>query len=246
MKRKEYHKVYNSIRSQILGGHYAAGQKLAPERQLCDQYQVSRITARHALRLLVEDGLVERFQGKGTFIKNIKPTKIPITEFGFAKSVKDYAPTLHRNLLENETVNAPLEISNHLQIDGGKCFLAIRTDVLNEEVIAFDKTYIRLEYSNSLTEELLKQVDFFEKWLESENLKIAFYHETVEAVEADSETSSILEIQKSNAVLKSTEIYYDTSNNPVAVFESYYRGDKIKLTSTVNFKGKANVKISHH
>ena len=238
--------MYNSIRSQILGDHYAAGQKLAPERQICDQYQVSRITARHALRLLVEDGLLERFQGKGTFVKNNKPTKIPITEFGFAKSVKDYAPTLHRNLLENENVNAPTEISNHLQIDGGKCFLAIRTDVLDEEIVAFDKAYIRLEYSSSMSDELLKQVDFFEKWLKSENLKIAFYHETVEAVEPDSETSSILKIKKSEAVLKSTEIYYDQSNDPIAVFESYYRGDKIKLTSTVNFKGKANVKISHH
>ena len=244
MKRKEYHKVYNSIRSQILGGHYAAGQKLAPERQLCDQYQVSRITARHALRLLEEDGLLERFQGKGTFIKNIKPAKLPITESGFAKSVRQYAPDLYRNLLKNEMTNAPWEISKSLHLNGNQCLLAIRTDVLNEEILAFDKVYIRPEHSNSITTELLKQIDFFEKWLDRENLKIAFYHETIEAIESDDEISSIFNINKGVAVLKSTEIYYDPNNKPVVVFESYYRNDKIKLTSTVNFKGKANVKIS--
>ena len=246
MGYQAYHKVYNSIKIEILGGHYAAGQKLPPERHLCEQYLVSRITVRHALRLLKEDGLVEQFRGKGTFVKSIKPAKLPISELGFAKSVKDYVPGLYRNLLENEITHAPSEISKSLQLNGDQCLLAIRTDVLNEKVIAFDRAYIRLEYSNSITEELLKRVDFFEKWMESEDFKITFYHETIEAVEANNEISSILMMKKKDAVLKSTEIYYDQNNEPVAVFESYYRGDRIKLTSTVNFKGKANVKTSHY
>lgn len=246
MKNQEYQKVYNSIKSHILGGHYAAGQKLAAERQLCEQYRVSRITARHALRLLKEDGLVERFQGKGTFIKNIKPAKLPITELGFAKSIREYAPRLCRNLLKNEMADAPSEISQSLKLNGDRCLLAIRTDVLDEEILTFDKVYIRPEYGDSVTAELLKQVDFFEKWLENKNIKIAFCHETIEAVEADNEISSILKIKKGAAVLKSTEIYYNSNNGPIAVFESFYQGDKIKLTSTVNFKGKTNVKISTH
>lgn len=246
MKSLEYHKVYNNIKSQIVGNHYAAGQKLAPERQLCEQFQVSRITARHALRLLEEDGLVERLQGKGTFIKNLKPAKLPITELGFSKSVKNYAPGLYRNLLKNEITNAPLAISKSFQHNGEKCLLAIRTDILNKEIIAFDKAYIRLEYSQSITTDLLKQVDFFEKWLEHENLKIVFYQETIEAIEADNEISSILQIKNGEAVLKSTEIYHNRNNDPVAVFESYYRGDRIKLTSIVDFKDKANVKTAYH
>ena len=100
MRSQEYQKVYNSIKSQIVAGRYAGGQKLVPERLLCEQYGVSRITARHALRLLEDDGLVERFQGKGTFIKSTKPAKLAITDLGFAKSVKDYAPALYRNLLK--------------------------------------------------------------------------------------------------------------------------------------------------
>jgi DNA-binding GntR family transcriptional regulator len=190
--------------------------------------------------------LLERFQGKGTFIKNIKPTKLPITESGFSKSITQYAPGLYRNILKNELTQAPLEISASLRLGGEHCLLASRTDILNDEIIAFDRVYIRPEYSNSITAELLKRVDFFEKWLERENLKIAFYHEAIEAVEADTEIASILKIKKGAAVLKSTETYYDTNNNPVSVFESYYRGNRVKLTSTVNFKGRTNVKVSHH
>jgi len=244
MRIQEYHKVYDNIKSQILGGYYAAGQKLAPERQLCGHYRISRVTARHALRLLEEDGLIERFQGKGTFIKSIKPTKLPITELGFAKSVKQYAPRLYRNLQKHKTIYPSADISNLLGLHQESCLLVIRTDVLNEEILGFDRAYIRLEYTESITDELLRRVDFFEKWTENENLKITFYHESIEATEANNEIASILKIKKSQAVLKSTEVYYNFKNIPVAVFESYYRGDKIKLTSTANFKGKVNVKVT--
>ena len=104
MKIKEYNKIYEYLKAQILSRSYAAGQKLPAERILCEQFNVSRITARHALRLLADDGLVERFQGKGTFVKNIKPAKLPITDMGFAKSVRNYAPGLYRNLLINKIV----------------------------------------------------------------------------------------------------------------------------------------------
>ena len=244
MKTQEYHKVYNSLKSQILEGCYAAGQKVPAERQLCQQYGVSRITARHALRLLEEDGLLERFQGRGTFIKAIKPAKLPITESGFAKSVKQYAPTLHRTLVKHGLVNPPAEITKLLHLDGNECFLAIRTDVMNKEVIAFDRAYICQDYSTTITSEQLKRVDFFEEWMESENLKILFYNETVEAIGADEEISSILEIKKGEPVLKSTEVYHDSKHRPVAVFESYYRGDCVKLTSTINYKGKGHVRVS--
>jgi len=246
MSSQEYQKVYNSIKSQILAGRYAGGQKLAPERLLCEQYGVSRITARHALRLLEDNGLVERFQGKGTFIKSTKPAKLPITELGFAKSVKDYAPGLYRNLLKKEITKPPSEIAKSLQLDDEKCLLAVRADLLNREIIAFDKAYIRQKYSRSITAEILRQVDFFERWSEIENLRVSFYRETVEAVEADTEMASILNIRTGDAVLRSTEVYYDSNNNPIAVFISYYRGDRIKLTSTVNFKGKSHVKISDY
>jgi DNA-binding GntR family transcriptional regulator len=244
MKSKEYYNIYSCLKSEILDGQYLVGKKLPPERQLCQTYRVSRITARHALRLLEEEGLVERFQGSGTFVKNVKPAKLPITELGFAKSVKQFAPTLNRDLLKHGFINSPDEIAKSLNLKETQCFMAIRTDVLNNEVLAFDKVYICSEYCSTLTPEVLKRVDFFEAWIKNEDLKIAFYKETIEAIEVNDEICSILKINKEEPVLKSTEIYYDSTNKPIAVFESFYRGNRIKLMSTVTFKGKNYVRVS--
>ncbi len=178
VKTCEYNKVYEYIKSQVVGG-YAAGQKLPVERRLCEHFAVSRITVRHALRLLEEDGLVERFQGKGTFVKSIKQAKLPITDSGFAKSVKDYAPGLYRKLLKNEFVAAPLDISKTLGLDNQKCFLAVRTDNLDGKTIAFDKAYIAPAFCGGITEELLVKVDFFEKWMEIEKIKVSYYSASI-------------------------------------------------------------------
>ena len=244
VKTKEYNKIYEYIKRQILESRYAVGQKLSPERVLCEEFGVSRITTRHALRLLEEDGLVERFQGRGTFVKGIKPAKLPITDSGFAKSVKEYAPGLYRKLLKNEFIIAPQDISKNLGLDNSKCFLAIRADILDNENIGFDKAYIMPKYCNNVTEELLVKVDFFEKWLENEKIKVAYYRETIEAIEADEETAEILNVKPCSPVLKATEVYYDTNNTVFAVIESHYRGDRVKLTSTISYKEKSNVRVS--
>ncbi|MCE5186878.1 MAG: GntR family transcriptional regulator [Planctomycetaceae bacterium] len=241
MNSQEYLKVYENLKLRILNRDYAAGQKIPTEMQFCQQYHVSRITVRHALRLLEKDGLLERFQGRGTFVRAMKPAKLPITEMGFAKSVKKYAPGLSRVLLNSELIHAPADICRFLRLEGEKCFIAIRQDILNQEGIAFDRAYIRLEHCRSITEEVLVEIDFFERWQESEKITLAFYEEIIESIAADCQTASILNIQEGTAVLKSSEVYYDTNDKAIAVFESYYRGDKVKLTSTISLNGKKYV-----
>ena len=63
-----YYQVYNSLRERIENGEFSAGSALPPERQLGKEYNVSRITIVKALDTLVRDGLIEKQQGRGTFV----------------------------------------------------------------------------------------------------------------------------------------------------------------------------------
>jgi GntR family transcriptional regulator len=64
--------LYLQIRQQVLGliqaRRLAAGDALPSENELQDLFGVSRATIRHTLALLERDGLVERHQGRGTFV----------------------------------------------------------------------------------------------------------------------------------------------------------------------------------
>lgn len=63
-----YMRIYQDLKKGILQGEYANHSKLPTEAQLQQIYGVSRITVKKAVELLREDGLIERFAGKGTFV----------------------------------------------------------------------------------------------------------------------------------------------------------------------------------
>lgn len=68
MSEPLYRKVYNSVLERIADGEYPAGSMLPSEMDLASELKVSQGTARKALIELEQRGIVQRQQGKGTFV----------------------------------------------------------------------------------------------------------------------------------------------------------------------------------
>lgn len=67
-----YLKIATDYRTKILRGSLAAGAQLPSERQLMDEYDVSRQVVKMALGVLRNEGLVIGHQGKGSFVKDVR------------------------------------------------------------------------------------------------------------------------------------------------------------------------------
>lgn len=65
---KQYQKIAQTLRQQIISGHFATGSLLPSENELCEQFQTSRMTVRQALSELVREGFIERQHGKGSVV----------------------------------------------------------------------------------------------------------------------------------------------------------------------------------
>ena len=65
-----YEQIVQQIEESILGGALRPGDQLPAERELAQQFGVSRTAVREAVKCLREKGLVEAFSGKGTFVTN--------------------------------------------------------------------------------------------------------------------------------------------------------------------------------
>jgi len=68
-KTSKYVQIINWIKDRIAAGELAEGDKLESENELSALFHISRQTARHGLDILVEEGVLERVQGSGTFVK---------------------------------------------------------------------------------------------------------------------------------------------------------------------------------
>ena len=65
-----YEQIVRQIEDSILKGVLKPGDQLPAERELAQNFGVSRTAVREAVKALREKGLVEAFSGRGTFITN--------------------------------------------------------------------------------------------------------------------------------------------------------------------------------
>ncbi len=76
--RPLWQQVADDLRNDIQTGHLSPGSRLPSETELAYQYGVSRVTIRHAIRSLSDEGLVEAVHGRGTFTTD-QPRSAPGT-----------------------------------------------------------------------------------------------------------------------------------------------------------------------
>ena len=63
-----YVQIYKDLFEEIKQGKYEVGDKLPTEKEVSEKYNVSRITAQRAMNMLVEDGIIVRYSGVGSFV----------------------------------------------------------------------------------------------------------------------------------------------------------------------------------
>lgn len=68
-----YERLYNHILEEIRSGRLRSGDRVPSEKELAEQFGVSRITSKRALQMLEQAGLIERIRGKGSFVAGELP-----------------------------------------------------------------------------------------------------------------------------------------------------------------------------
>jgi GntR family transcriptional repressor for pyruvate dehydrogenase complex len=116
-KTKIYQDIVEQIKTLFLGDAIKEGDRLPTERELAEQFGVSRVTVRQALTVLHEMGLVESRPGGGTFVaRGIKDLTAPLTGRLWAEKTLLQEPLEVRRIIEPEAtaLAASRATSKHL------------------------------------------------------------------------------------------------------------------------------------
>lgn len=123
-----YQQLADDIKSQIQSGELMPGDQIMTEIELSAMYDVSRITVRNAIQILVDDGILIRQQGKGTFVAEQKRLSRDMGIFmGFTQScILDGKKPSTRVLTEELVPARPSDVRDlHLQ-EGEKVIRIVR------------------------------------------------------------------------------------------------------------------------
>ncbi|MDE8345256.1 MAG: histidine utilization repressor [Acidocella sp.] len=82
-----YERIKHHLRTRIAAGDFPTGGKIPSEFELMAQFAASRMTVHRALRELTAEGLLDRIQGAGTFLRKSPPRSALLEIFDIAEDI---------------------------------------------------------------------------------------------------------------------------------------------------------------
>ena len=246
MQATAYNRVAATLRDHILSGTWKGSNQLPTERELCDEFQTSRITIRRALQILEDEQLVERHQGVGTFIKSNPERRIPLLTTDYFGSIQTHAPDLSRRLEYLRTSSADDATAKALHLTSGEAVLeAVRVDRLREAPIATDQVFIAQRFADRLDIAHFGEMNFLALWARRQRIELDYCTQSIEATRAVKPTTNLLNIKSNDIVLKETNVVSVSGGVPAGLFITHYRHDVFRFESTIDLKSRGTLGKPH-
>src|SRR5215470_6636724 len=106
----------DAIDRRIESGEWPPEGQVPSERELCEQFQVSRITVRQALHQLVTDGRLIRIHGRGTYVATSPLKKQLLPLVGFSEDMLARGQRPGARVLRFESATASLAVAQALRL----------------------------------------------------------------------------------------------------------------------------------
>ncbi len=209
--------------------HLAAGDRLPSEAEIGARFAVSRVTVRLAVTALVDEGILHRQQGRGTFVLPPRLAEPPPRSGHFLLSHFDRRDGSVTELHEAGTAPAAEWIAERLGLAQGAPVHKIRQILSHDGApVAFRTTFA----SAALLPNLL-QADFdqpFHDILERDfGLDLAEADETIELIAADDFRADLLKVEVNHPLILVERLVYLTTGEAADFSRAYYIADKIRF-----------------
>jgi len=188
-----YRQLADDLRRRIRSKEFEVGDPIPTEAQLSRDYRASRITVRHALDLLEQEGLLHREQGRGSFVRSRAIAVGPRRLTSFSEELKD------RGLQETSDLSSVnfVPMSADMLIDTGPgqdCVRIERVRRANGRAIAHQVTFLPSEFGAGIETALTDSGSMYEYLRSRHAIDIDTADETYRVATATADAASILGI----------------------------------------------------
>ena len=222
-----YYQLKEIIRGKVRAGEWPAGSLIPSERELCERYGISRMTARQSIVELVQEGLLYREQGKGTFVGRPKIAQQLLRLTGFTEDMRAREQRPGAKVLAAAMVAAEASVAERLRVRPGQSVVRlVRLRFADAEPLALETSFISFAGCERLLTEDLERESLYRL------LDVAFAVPPLEADQemeaglARDEDARLLGIATGAPVLLTRRLTYTARRRPIEFATSVYRGDK--------------------
>jgi GntR family transcriptional regulator len=224
-----HRQVFLVLRDQIGRGTFPPGGVLPKEEALCERFGVSRITVRRALADLAAQGLVERRQGIGTFVRHDVAQPREHATLTFIDSLRKTVIETQVTVLAVGQHDPPSEVAESLQLVGTKeAVHAVRLRSIGDTPAMVTDAWVPVDLGKRVTAAALRKRALYEI-LQAQGVELGRVVQEITAVAADAEYAAVLKTEPGSPLLKLVRLMHGRDARPVAHVSVYLCPERSRL-----------------
>jgi len=223
-ERPLYKQLMQRIRDDITVGIYPAGERIPGEQVLCKTYGVSRVTVRKALDEIVQEGLLTRRQGKGTFVAQEKIKRDLGHVTSFSDACAQIGQTAETRLVERKREMATEDDLKNLGLERGSEVISVcRLRLSNGEPVMLEHNRFSAALSFLEDEPLTNSLYVL---LSRYGLVPGRAVHDISMTGATAAVGKLLDTDTGTALLLLDQVVYDQHDYPLHTSRQWIRGDR--------------------
>ncbi|MDF9825402.1 GntR family transcriptional regulator [Breznakia sp. PF5-3] len=224
-----YKQLYEAIMEKIKSGEYKMGDRIPAEPELIKMYGVSRITVRNAIQQLVDDKVLVKRHGKGTYVAMPVYVESMVAEGSFTKSCLQQGKTPSTKVIQITHEKVSDEIARSLNVEKDKEVICVeRLRLVDETPAIYEIDYFIDKFDFIEHEELDKQpiLDILRKHT---GIVAHVFEDIIEVSYADEKQAKNLDVSEHDPLLKVNQTVIDQNNQIIYFNIQYIHSDVYKM-----------------
>ena len=223
-----YYEIEQALRARI--AELKADEPLPSDAMLCEEFGVSRMTARNAVQRLVQEGIVYRVPGRGTFVAEPPVHRQAGNLLSFTEEMRRRGRTPSSRVLLREVRDPRPSEASALQLAPDESVMVLRRlRLADDEPVAIEEAV----FPAAAVATTLESAD-----LEHRSLHDTLVHgghvptqgrARLGAEAAGAEDALLLGVREGSPLLVEKRVIHDQDGNPLELCESRYAGDRYGL-----------------
>ena len=219
-----YYEIEQALRTRIAA--LEPHSTLPSDAQLCNEFGVSRMTARNAVQRLVQEGLVYRVPGRGTFVAAGAAHRTATHILSFSDEMRRRGRVPSSRVVE-QVVRAATD-DERVRLGTEEVAVLRRVRLADGEPIALETAVFAANRVAAVLGGDLERVSLFESLARSGNVPTAG-RATIAAEASGSDDAKLLGVSKGEPLLVERRLIRDQNGDPLEWTESRYVGSRYGL-----------------
>ncbi len=228
-----YIQLANILRGDIEKGVFRPGDRLPSESRLCKLYQVSPMTVRRTIRVLLDQGIVTTVQGSGTYVKLPDLGGVRFGLGGFYRVFNDKERTRVR-ILEVQITRADGPAASRLALRVGERVILIRRVIFsNGDPVLYHRELLAYDPERPIVEAELEVTALHGLLIGTGETLFKRGDLVIKAAVLTKEEADVLNTVQMQPAFHLEHVFYDFEDKPLSWGRFICRGDRFEFTAAV-------------